>query len=146
MQTYRDNFAASCAVVAEGTNANTFKTSQALSYTINGLGYFKAATDNIAFTAGTALAASQKCAFYIAIDAAGTFSTIQGDIVTPSPTGDQRKAAEIPNPAALAIVGAIVVTTAAATTFTPGSTDLSAAGVTFTAYNFVSDYSNPLPL
>lgn len=146
MQTYRDNFAASCGVLAEGTNANTFKTSQPVSYTINGFGWFKAATDNLAFTAGTALGNSKRCAFFVALDSAGTVSTIQGDIVTPSPAGDQLRAAEIPNPGALAIIGAIVVTTGAAATFTPGATDLSAAGVTFTTYNFVGDYGNSLPL
>lgn len=147
MQTYRDNFAATCAVVAEGTSANTFKTSQPVSFTINGFGYFKAATDNLTFSAGhTALAASQKCAFFILLDSAGAVTTQQGDIVTPSPTGDQRKAAEIPNPTDKVVIGALVVTTAAATTFTPNTTDLSAAGVTFVAYNFVSDYGNTLPL
>ena len=147
MQTYRDNFASSCAVVAEGTSANTFKTTQATSYSINGFGYFKAATDNLTFSAGhTALAASQRCAFFILLDAAGNVTTLQGDIVTPSPTGDQRKAAEIPNPADKAVIGALVVTTGAAGAFTPNTTDLSAAGVTFAAYNFVGDYGNTLPL
>ena len=147
MQTYRDNFAATYALVDEGTNANTVKTTQAVSYTINGFGYYKAATDNLAFSAGhTALGNNQRCAFFLCLDSAGNLSTIQGDIVTPSPTGDQRKAAEIPNPADKAVIGAIVVTTGAAATFTPGATDLSAAGITFTKYNFVGDYGNTLPL
>lgn len=147
MQTYRDNYAATCALVDEGTNANTIKTTQPCSYSINGFGYFKAATDNVAFTAGhTALGNSQRCAFFICLDAAGNFSTIQGDIVTPSPAGDQRRAAEVPNPTDRAVIGALVVTTGAAATFTAGATDLSAAGVTFTKYNFVGDYGNTLPL
>lgn len=146
MQTYRDNFAASCGVLAEGTNANTFRITQPVSFSINGFGYLKAATDNLAFSAGTALGNSKKCAFFVALDTAGNVTTIQGDIVTPSPAGDVQRAAEVPNPAALVIIGAIVVTTGAAATFTPGSTDLSAAGVTFAVYNFVGDYGNTLPL
>lgn len=147
MQSYRDNFAAACALVDEGTNANTIKTTQPVSFNINGFGYFKAATDNVAFTAGhTALGNSQRCAFFVCLDAAGNISTIQGDIVTPSPAGDQRRAAEIPNPTDRAVIGALVVTTGAAATFTPNATDLSAAGITVAKYNFVGDYGNTLPL
>lgn len=143
---YRDNYCATVALVDEGTNANTFKLTNAISYSINGVGYYKAATDNLAFSAGTALGNSQRCAFFILIDSAGTVTTQQGTIVTPSPTGDQRKAAEIPNPTDKAVIGAIVVTTSSSGTFTPGSTDLSAAGVTFTKWNTCGDYSNPLAL
>lgn len=144
---YRDNFCASVALVDEGTNANTIKTTNAVSYSINGIGYFKAATDNVAFSAGhTALAANQRCAFFICLDAAGNFTTIQGPIVTPSPTGDQRRAAEWPNPSDRAVIGAIMVTTGGAGSFTAGATDLSAAGVTFTRWNTCGDYGNTLPM
>lgn len=144
---FRDNYATTCGVVAEGTNANTFKTTQAVSYSIAGLAYYKAATDNLAFTAGhTALGNSQRCAFFVALDTAGNVTTIQGDIVTPSPSGNQLRAAEVPNPTDRVVIGAIVVTTGSAATFTPGSTDLSAAGVTGTYYNFIGDYAATLPL
>ena len=98
MQTgYRDNYATTCGLVDEGTNANTFKTTQAVSHSLNGFGYYKAATDNLAFSAGhTALGNSQRCAFFICLDASGTVTTLQSQIVTPSPTGDQRAAAEDP--------------------------------------------------
>ncbi len=148
MQTnYRDNFATTFAGVDEGTNANTFKTTYATSYTVDGVGCYKAATDNLAFSAGhTALGNSQRCAFFVCLDNAGNVTTLQSTIVTPSPTGDQRAAAEIPNPTGKTVIGALVVTTGAAATFTAGATDLSAAGVTFTKYNFVGDYGNTLPL
>lgn len=147
MQTgYRDNYATTCALVDEGTNANTFKTTKDVSYNIGGFGYLKAATDNLAFSAGTALGNSQKAAFFILVDSAGNVTTSQSAIFTPSPTGDQRAAAEIPNPTDKAVIGAIVVTTGAAATFTPAATDLSAAGVTFTKYNFVGDYGSTLPM
>ena len=43
--------------LAEGTNSATFKTANTLTYTSNGVFKSKAATDNLTFTAGTALAA-----------------------------------------------------------------------------------------
>ena len=148
MQTnYRDNYATSCALVDEGTAANAVKTTQPANYVINGLAYFKAATDSMAFSGGhTALGNSQRCAFFLCLDVSGNLSTLQSPIVTPSPAGDQRAAAEIPNPSDKVVIGALVVTTSAAATFTAGATDLSAAGVTFTKYNFAGDYGNTLPL
>ena len=144
---YRDNFCKTTALVDEGTNANTFKTTNAVSFSINGTAYYKAATDNLAFSAGhTALGNSQRCAFFICLDSSGNVTTLQSTIVTPSPTGDQRKAAEIPNPTDKAVIGALIVTTSSSATFTPGSTDLSAAGITFTKWNTCGDYSNPLAL
>ena len=144
---FRDNYATTVAGVAEGTNANTFRLTNATNYSIAGLGYVKAATDNLAFTSGhTALGNSQRCAFFVALDTAGNVTTIQGDIVTPSPTGEVRRAAEIPNPTDRVVIGAIVVTTGASATFTPNSTDLSAAGVTGTYYQFIGDYAATLPL
>ena len=148
MQTaYRDNYATTAGVPDEGTSANTFKITNPVSFSINGFGYYKGATDNLTFSAGhTALGNSQRCAFFVCLDSAGNVTTLQSTIVTPSPSGDQRAAAEIPNPSDKAVIGAIVVTTGAAATFTPNSTDLSAAGVTFTKYSFVGDYGNTLHL
>lgn len=148
MQTgYRDNYATTCALVDEGTAANTFKFTQPISYNLNGFGYYKPATDNLTFSAGhTALTANQRCAFFQCLDAAGNVTTLQSVIATPSPSGDQRAAAEIPNPSDRTVVSALIVTTGAAGAFTPNTTDLSAAGVTFTKYNFVGDYGNTLPL
>lgn len=148
MQTaYRDNFATTVAGCDEGTNANTIKTTNACNYSINGFGYVKAATDNLPFSAGhTALGNNQRCAFFFVLDAAGNVTTLQSKIVTPSPSGDQRDAAEIPNPAAGVVIGGLVVTTGAAGVFTPNTTDLSAAGVTYTKFNFCGDYGQPIAL
>lgn len=141
---FRDNLCLAAAGVAEGTNANTFKTSNPISYTIAGRGYYKGATDNLAFSAGTALGASKVCAFFVLIDAAGTVTTEQSAIVTPSPNGEVARALEIPNPADKAVVGAVIVQTGSSGSFTPGSTDLSAAGVTDTFVNFCGDYGKPI--
>lgn len=113
--------------VAEGTNANTFKTTNTLAFTSNGVFKSKSATDNLTFSAGhTALAASQACLFAVWINAAGTVSTTQGPIVAagdPCPVPSQTTAGTT-------LVGLIKVTTSSSGAFTAGSTDLSASGVT----------------
>lgn len=112
--------------LAEGTNANTFKTANTLTFTNNGVFKSKAATDNLAFSTGIALAASQACLFAVWISSGGTVTTTQGPIVA---AGDP---CPVPTAAAanLTLVGLIKVTTSSAVTFTPGSTDLSATGIT----------------
>lgn len=111
--------------LAAGTNAGTFKTTNALTYTSNGLFKSKAATNNIAFTAGhKALANSQACLFGVWINAAGDFATSQGPIGTagePCPVPGTPPAA---NAAGYTLVGLIKVSTGAAETFTPGTSTL----------------------
>jgi hypothetical protein len=117
--------------LAEGTNANTFKTTNTLAFTSNGVFKSKAATDNLTFNTGTALGNSQACLFGVWITATGTVSTTQGPIVAagdPCPVPSQVTAGTT-------LVGLIKVTTSSAATFTPGSTDLSASGVTGTYFD-----------
>jgi hypothetical protein len=117
--------------LAEGTNANTFKTANTLTYTSNGVFKSKSATDNLTFSTGTALAASQACLFAVWITSGGTVTTTQGPIVTsgdPCPVPGQTTAGTT-------LVGLIKVTTSSAVTFTPGSTDLSATGITPAYYD-----------
>jgi len=117
--------------LAEGTNANTFKTANTLTYTSNGVFKSKSATDNLTFSTGTALAASQACLFAVWITSGGTITTTQGPIVTsgdPCPVPGQTTAGTT-------LVGLIKVTTSSAVTFTPGSTDLSATGITPAYYD-----------
>jgi hypothetical protein len=113
--------------LAEGTNANTYKTVNTLTYTSNGVFKSKNATDNVAFTAGIGTVPPSSAALYaVWIDGAGNFSNTRGPVVAAgepcpvpgAPAGD------------VALVGLIKVTTNSSTTFTPGSTDLGAAGVT----------------
>jgi len=112
--------------LAEGTNSATFKTVNTLTFTNNGVFKSKAATDNLTFSTGTALANSQACLFAVWINASGTVTTTQGPIQA---AGDP---CPVPTAAAsnLTLVGLIKVTTSSAATFTPGTTDLSASGVT----------------
>lgn len=118
--------------LAEGTNSATFKTVNTLAYTNNGVFKSKNATDNLTFSSGhAALAASQACLFGVWINAAGTVSTSQGPIVAagdPCPVPGQATAGTT-------LVGLIKVTTDSSTTFTPGTTDLGASGVTDAYYD-----------
>ncbi len=117
--------------LAEGTNANTFKTANTLTFTSNGVFKSKSATDNLTFSTGTALGNSQACLFAVWITSGGTISTTQGPIVAagdPCPVPGQTTANTT-------LVGLIKVTTSSSATFTPGSTDLSASGVTGAYYD-----------
>jgi hypothetical protein len=112
--------------LAEGTNSATFKTTNTLAFTNNGVFKSKGATDNLVFSTGTALAASQACLFGVWIDGSGNVTTTQGPIVAagdPCPVPSQTTAN-------VTLVGLIKVTTSSAATFTPGTTDLSASGIT----------------
>jgi hypothetical protein len=117
--------------LAEGTNSGTFKTVNTLTFTNNGVFKSKAATDNLALSAGTALAASQACLFAVWINTSGTVTTTQGPIVAagdPCPVPGQ-------STANVTLVGLIKITTSSAATFTPGTTDFSASGITDDFYD-----------
>lgn len=151
MDGQRDSYSLGCAGLAEGTNANTFKTSNILHFAVGGLSFVKAATDNIAMaimtgeTAAVALAAKQVCVFWAFISAAGTITFIQSAIKANSTgTGYVAGAFQQPSRDAQACIGALKVSTANAATFTMASTDFSATDVTVTAYNFAGDYGKAL--
>lgn len=151
MITNRDNYSLGSAGLAEGTNANTFQIAALLHFVIGGRAYRKAITDNIAMaaftgTSLTALAAHQVCAFFAMIDAAGAVTLLQSAIKTAS-TGDGYTPGAFEWPRDItgyACIGAITVQTAAATTFTPASTDLGAAGITDAYYDVALDYGEPI--
>ena len=117
--------------LAEGTNSATFKTVNTLTFTNNGVFKSLAATDNLVFSAGTALAASQACLFAVWVNTSGTVTTTQGPIVAagdPCPVPTQATAN-------VTLVGLIKVTTSSAATFTPATTDLGATGITDVFYD-----------
>jgi hypothetical protein len=131
----------SCPLLAEGTNANTFKTTYAMSYAIKGLAYYKAATDNIAFTAGHAqIPAGYEAIIAVDIDSGGTVSTVQSNLVKTTDLANGVDQFEWP---ALSRdkcrIGGIRVKCQNSATFTAGSTDLSATDVIDT-YIHLADY------
>ena len=122
------------AQLAEGTSANTIKTVQAIDFLINELLYTKAATDNIAMTACAQQAANTSCLYLITINSSGTVKTSKG---TEQLTGSGQPLFYPSVPANEAVIGGIKVALGA-TTFTSGSTDLSAANVIATYYNYMT--------
>lgn len=129
----------SSAGLAEGTNAATIKTAApngaGIDFAIHGLAFHKADTDNIAVTAHAAQAADTKCLYLVQIDSAGTISTKKGDEVLTTEVA-AGKALQWPDPDAdKCPIGGYKVATVAVT-YTNGTTDHSAAGVTVTYYNF----------
>lgn len=143
---FRDNVCLDCAVLAEGTNANTFKTTGAVSYVIGGRVYTKAATDNLAFSSGhTALAAKQTCAFFVWLDTSGNVTTTQSSIVPNSQgSGYAAGAWDWPNDSSKCCIGAIVISTNNSATFTPNSTDFAATDVVDTFHNVALSYGAPV--
>jgi len=152
--TTRKSYSLGCAGLAEGTNANTFKTSNILHFNIGGRAYVKAATDNIAFAAETALtaafvaqAALKVCIYHFFIDSAGAITVVQGTQY-PATTEQsyQARAIDIPFVDGKACIGALKIQTNNAATFTPASTDLGATDVVDTFYNFADDLGTPVTI
>lgn len=127
--------------LAEGTNAATIKINApngaGIDYAIDGTAYHKADTDNLAMTPLAQQAVSTKCLYLVQIDSGGTVSLKKGDEVA---TADLTAGVAVLNwplpdddncP-----IGAVKVATSASATFTSGTTDLSAAGITATYYDF----------
>ncbi len=117
--------------LAIATTAAKFKTTNANVIVNQGALVASAAKDNNEFSSGhTALNpdgdTAQRCKFLVQVAADGTtFSTTQGPIVLAAATPVAGPITD-----GLSPVGTIDVLTNAATTFTPGTTDLSAAGIT----------------
>lgn len=135
--------------LAEGTNANTIKTNApngaGTDYAINGIGYHKADTDNIAMTALAQQAALTTCLYAVWLDSAGTVSMTKGtEVLTAKLASDEAVLAIPADQDGKAMIGLIKIATAAATTFTSGSTDLSAAGITATYYDTIGGPVRPL--
>ena len=150
----RKSYALGCAGLAEGTNANTFKTSNILHFNIAGRSYVKAATDNIAFAAETSItaafvaqAAKKVCVYHAFIDSAGAITWTQGtqyDATTEQ--GYMSRAIDTPQVDGKACIGALKIQTNNAATFTPASVDLGATDVVDTFYNFADDYGTPITI
>ena len=117
--------------LAEGTNANTIKFANAFSFSIAGQLYLKAITDNIAMTAAAEQAISTFCMYLVTLDSGGTVTITKG-------TELGTDTAVLPaRPANQSVVAAFKIATDGATTFTSGTTDLGAVGITETYYDLM---------
>ena len=150
--------------LAEGTNANTIKTTNNITYTIDGRFYTKNATDNIAisYTGPTVYQAAaggvqavnggftggvngSTRLYLITLDASGAVGIVPGPIVNSAELAAGRVALQYPDdPIGACAIGALRVALTAGTTFTPGATDLSASGVTATFADLADVPVNPL--
>lgn len=150
--------------LAEGTNANTIQIANDITYAIDGRFYSKATTDNIAISY-TGASVYQAAAggvqaingsfvggvngstriYGVFINAAGAVSILPGPIVDSVELAAGRVALPFPDaPAGVCPIGALRIALTAGTAFTPGSTDLSATGVTDTWYDLMDVPANPL--
>lgn len=115
--------------IAEGTNANTLQVATAFDYTVANVLYTKAITDNIAMTAAAEQAISTYCIYLCSIDSSGAVTVTKGSEVATD-------ISVLPAvPASECAFAAFKIATDGSTTFTSGTTDLGAAGITETYYD-----------
>lgn len=119
------NSAQGKAGLAEGTAAATIQVATLFDFSIAGIMYQKAITDSIAITAGVVQAVSTHCLYLCTIDKAGVVTVTKGveaktteDIFLPS------------TPADSCVWGAFKIETDGSNTYTAGTTDNSATGIT----------------
>ena len=110
-------------------------------YSINGIAYHAADADNIDTGAGAVQAADTKCLYLIQLDADGALTVVKGEeVLTTDVTAG--RALQWPQPSASKCpIGGVKVVTVAVT-FTLGTTDFSASGVTETWYDFAGGMPN----
>ena len=149
--------------LAAGTNAGTVKTTVAINYLLDGTFYSKAITDNmsIAYTGPTVYQApggvgtingsftggsnGSTRLYLLTLNAAGTLVVLPGPIVDSAELAAGRAPLQFPDdPINTCTIGALRVAVTANTTFTPGSVDLSASGVTASFINLATVPANPL--
>ena len=133
LQAFRNHTFGS-AGLAEGTNAQTLKTSNIVHFVINGQAYVKAATDNIAWPSLTSVIADGTTEYYlICIDTSGALAMVAPPTAR---TGDPDTTGLLLGqpPADTAVLGIMKLVTTAA--FTHGTTDLGGQGTfaNITAY------------
>lgn len=131
----------SCAGVAIGSTATKVKFAASngagIEYAIDGLAYYKADTDDCWTLSGDVVAAGKMCIFLLQLNASGTMSIVQGTAVSTSDVDAGNKVVPWPTPTeGTCPIGAVLVETATGYTFTPGTTNLSATGITDTYFNF----------
>ena len=142
-------FCWSKAGLAEGSNANTIKTAApngaGTDFSIDGILYHKADTDNIAMTALPVQAAVTKCLYCVQIDADGAVSLKKGTEVLTADLTAGKDVLHWPLPdAGKCALGFIKVETQSTATFTSGTTDLGAANIVDTYYDTFAVPAAPL--
>lgn len=116
--------------VGIGSTATKVRTNAEVQYTIKGVVYTKASTDDLWTLTGGNLATASARGYFLYLDAAGaasveasTDAATIGAVVWPGADADK------------ALIGAVTVENASGADFVPGTTGLSAAGITDTYYD-----------
>ena len=105
-------------------------------YCIDGVLYHLADAATVAITAAAVQAISTSCLYLVCLDASGTLSTVKGTAVLTASITAETEQLKWPDPTASTCpIGAVRVDTDDSTTFTAGTTEFSAAGITDTYYN-----------
>jgi hypothetical protein len=126
------NMALGAPVLATGTAGATIKTTNAISFINQWLLKVKAAADNIAIAAGTVVPISSFCKFLVCLQANGTVTFTQGNIAATAGAALLPAVPQNETP-----LGYFQIATNGATTYTPGTTLNSAAGITATYVDLV---------
>lgn len=126
--------------LAEGTNPATIRIAApngaGVDFAIDGLCYHRADADNIAVSAHNQQAVSTTCLYLVQVDGSGTVSTKKGEERLTASLGDNMSV-QWPMPDAdKCPMGAYKIATNDSTPFTNGTTDIGAAGITATFYDF----------
>lgn len=126
--------------LAEGTNSATIKilapNGAGVDFTIHGVCYHKADTDNIAVTAHASQADLTTCLYLVQLDSAGTLSTKKGkEVLTASLAHLDSLQWPLPDTDKCPI-GGYKVKNASGAVFTNGTTDFSASNVTVNYKDF----------
>lgn len=129
--------------VTIATNTTGVRTTQATVLKNAGVANALASTDNFWTLTGGILAASSFRRYLLLCDASDTASVLASDDVTTA-AADCRWSTLPAN--GTAIVGILTVATGAATTFEPGVTALSAAGITDTYIDGIDQYVFPFDI
>lgn len=147
-------------VLGSGTTAGTIKTTVTMPYTIDGVFFSKAITDNIAAAVTVPAVMSNGYAvngsftgqiggstrlYGLYIDGAGNVTLAPGPVVNSAELAGGNAALMFPgNIRMRAAFGVMRVAVTAGNTFVPGTTALAAAGVTVTFLNLMAFPAEPI--
>lgn len=123
--------------LAEGTNSATLAIAApngaGVDYCINGNFYHKADADNIAITATAEQAVSTACMYLVTLDSSGDLTVTKGTEVA---SGSSCYLPDAPDDEA--VIGAFKIVTSSSATYTGGTTDNSATGITDTYHDLTT--------
>jgi hypothetical protein len=153
------NLALASGALANGSTAGTVQTTATIPFTIDGVFFSKAATNNIPFAiAGLSAVYGQATdgsftgavggstrLYGLYMNTAGTVTAFPGPIVNSAELAAGTAPLHFPQPQkGLVCFGVVRIAVTASTTFVPGTTALNAAGVTTTYLNLAQLPGEPL--